>query len=213
MRKASKRAHRTGVAGDRRRRPGWKCRASTSLGRPPEIQHGGQLPAVRRRSVPRRLGPPRTPRSSCVIFSTTSQSSFARFPRTYLRTPSPRSVWTPGARPALSSRKRGFSLPLIFVFGNKTLQNCIISNPLNLSPAMSPLRHRSVFGAKSAENGELRKVRFSCPASNVLPGPPNSLVFPENRLQMFAVLRNPFSTPKACEFQPTELVTADVTGL
>ena len=35
----------------------------------------------------------------------------------------------------------------------------------------------AVFGAKSAENGELRKVRFSCPASNVLPGPPNSLVF------------------------------------
>ena len=42
---------------------------------------------------------------------------------------------------------------------------------------MSPLRHRSVFGAKSAENGELRKVRFSCPVSFVLPGPPNSLVF------------------------------------
>ena len=46
------------------------------------------------------------------------------------------------------------------IFGPKTAQNCIISNPLNLSPAMSPLRHRSVFGAKSAENGELRKVRF-----------------------------------------------------
>ena len=57
-----------------------------------------------------------------------------------------------------------------------TLQNS--PSPKNpLSPAMSPLRHRSVFGAKSAENGELRKVRFSCPASNVLPGPPNSLVF------------------------------------
>ena len=34
-----------------------------------------------------------------------------------------------------------------------------------------------VVEAKSAENGELRKVRFSCPASFVLPGPPNSLVF------------------------------------
>ena len=63
------------------------------------------------------------------------------------------------------------------IFGPKTAQNCIIFNPLNLSPVMSPLRHRSVFGAKSAENGELRKVRFSCPASFVLPGPPNSLVF------------------------------------
>ena len=52
-----------------------------------------------------------------------------------------------------------------------------ISAKKRLSPAKSPLRHRSVFGAKSAENGELRKVRFSCPASNVLPGPPNSLVF------------------------------------
>ena len=62
-------------------------------------------------------------------------------------------------------------------FGRKTLQNCIIFNPLNLSPVMSPLCHHSVFGAKSAENGELRKVRFSYPVSNVLPGPPNSLVF------------------------------------
>ena len=62
-------------------------------------------------------------------------------------------------------------------FGLKTRKNSQVFNPLNLSPVMSPLRHRSVFGAKSAENGELRKVRFSCPASNVLPGPPNSLVF------------------------------------
>ena len=63
-------------------------------------------------------------------------------------------------------------------FWPKTLQNSQISSKKRLSPAKSPpLRHRSVFGAKSAENGELRKVRFSCPASNVLPGPPNSLVF------------------------------------
>ena len=36
----------------------------------------------------------------------------------------------------------------------------MIFNQLNSSPAMSPLRHRSVFGAKSAQNGQLRKVRF-----------------------------------------------------
>ena len=79
---------------------------------------------------------------------------------------------------AHSSKECLLILPYSFSdFGQKTLQNSQISAKKRLSPAMSPLRHRSVFGAKSAENGELRKVRFSCPASFVLPGPPNSLVF------------------------------------
>ena len=67
-------------------------------------------------------------------------------------------------------RKEGLYYPINFRFlvskRSKTAKFCP-KNPL--SPAMSPLRHRSVFGAKSAENGELRKVRFLCPASNVLP--------------------------------------------
>ena len=62
-------------------------------------------------------------------------------------------------------------------FGQKTRQNCILFNQLNSSPAMSPLRHRSVFGAKSAPNGQLRKFVFSCQTLSVVPEPPDSLVF------------------------------------
>ena len=80
-------------------------------------------------------------------------------------------------------------------FGPKTLQNCIISNPLNLSPAKSPLRHRSVFGAKSAENSE--KCVFRVQRQMCCLGLQIRSFSAENRLQVFAVLRNPFSTPKS----------------
>ena len=64
---------------------------------------------------------------------------------------------------------------------------------------MSPV---FVFGAKSAENGQLRKVRFF--VSDVESGARASKFarFLPNRLYAFAVLR------KACEFQPAELVAA-----
>ena len=91
-------------------------------------------------------------------------------------------------------RKEGLATLLIFGFWPKTSQ---ISSKKRLSPAMSPLRHRSVFGAKSAENGKLRKVRFSCPVSFVLPGPSNS----------------PKTLPrKTCEFQPAELVISNTSA-
>ena len=48
---------------------------------------------------------------------------------------------------------------------------------MNVFPTHEPGQHDRRPQGKSAENGELRKVCFSRPASNVLPGPPNSLVF------------------------------------
>ena len=75
-------------------------------------------------------------------------------------------------------RKGGLYYPILFrILAKKRSKTAKFRPKKRLSPAMSPLCHRSVFGAKSAENGELRKVCFSCPASFVLPGPPNSLVF------------------------------------
>ena len=70
---------------------------------------------------------------------------------------------------------------------------------------MSPLRHRSVFGANSAENGELRKVRFSCPASFVLPGPPNSLVFRRKLLQVCSAPKSVFCPEKPANSSPPSL--------
>ena len=77
---------------------------------------------------------------------------------------------------------------------------------------MSPLRHRFVFGAKSAENGKLRKVCFfvSCVkcaawASKFARFPPKT----GSRCLPCSEIR--FLPRKAREFQPAELVTADVT--
>ena len=57
---------------------------------------------------------------------------------------------------------------------------------------MSPLR---LFGAKGAQNGQLRKLGLQIRSFSV-----------EIGLQTFAVLWIPFSA-KACKFQPAELVT------
>ena len=79
---------------------------------------------------------------------------------------------------------------------------------------MSPVFvNHSVFGAKSAENGELRKMRFLVRRQKCSLGLQIRSFSAENLLQVFAVLRNPFSPRKTCEFQPAELVTAEVTGL
>ena len=53
-----------------------------------------------------------------------------------------------------------------------------------------------------------RVLRLLC-----CPGLQIRLFSAENLLHVFAVLRNPFSGPKNLEFQPAELVTAEVTGL
>ena len=93
-----------------------------------------------------------------------------------------------------SGKERLPTLPQFgWIFGPKTLQNSQILKPAERFSDVTGLCHHSVFGAKSAENGELRKVRFLCPASKVQPGRSFSA---ENLLQVFTVLRNPFSTAK-----------------
>ena len=82
------------------------------------------------------------------------------------------------------------------------MRTSALHNQLNSSPAMSPLRHRSVFGAKSAQNSQLRKVRFSCQTSNVVPEPSNSLVFGRKRAPDARC-----ALDSAGKFHPAELVT------
>ena len=65
-----------------------------------------------------------------------------------------------------------------------------------MSPLMSPLHPAPVFGAKSAQNGRVRRVRFSCRTASGMPKPPSSLVF----------RRKP--APDVSKFQPAEHVTA-----
>ena len=50
-----------------------------------------------------------------------------------------------------------------------------------MSPLMSPLHPAPVFGAKSAQNGRVRRVRFSCRTASGMPEPPNSQVFGRKR--------------------------------
>ena len=71
---------------------------------------------------------------------------------------------------------------------------------------MSPLRHRSVFGAKSAENGELRKVRFFVSGVKCAAWASKFACFRSKSGSACSELR--FLPRKACEFQPAELVTA-----
>ena len=61
----------------------------------------------------------------------------------------------------LSSKEQRLIAPYSFSdFGKKTLQNSQILQPAERFSDVTGLCHHSVFGAKSAENGELRKVRF-----------------------------------------------------
>ena len=70
---------------------------------------------------------------------------------------------------------------------------------------MSPLHPAPVFGAKSAQNGRVRRVRFSCRTASGMPEPPSSLVF---RRKPGADVSFPLSARKSGEFQPAEHVTA-----
>ena len=84
-------------------------------------------------------------------------------------------------------------------------------SPPSLSPLKSPLHPFLVRKALKTGNSEkcvFRVLRLFC-----CPGPQIRSFSAENLLQVFAVLRNPFSSPKNLEFQPAELVTAEVTGL
>ena len=70
---------------------------------------------------------------------------------------------------------------------------------------MSPLHPAPVFGAKSAQNGRVRRVRFSCRTASGMPEPPSSLVF---RRKPAPDVSFPLSARKSGEFQPAEHVTA-----
>ena len=87
-------------------------------------------------------------------------------------------------------------------------------NPLNVFP-MSPVFVTAPFLVQKAlktENSE--KCVFLCPASKVQPGPPNSLVFRRKPAPgVCSAPKSVFCLEKTCEFQPAELVTAEVTGL
>ena len=74
-----------------------------------------------------------------------------------------------------------------------------------MSPLMSPLHPAPVFGAKSAQNGRVRRVRFSCRTASGMPEPPSSLVF---RRKPAPDVSFPLSARKSGEFQPAEHVTA-----
>ena len=86
-------------------------------------------------------------------------------------------------------------------------------NPLNVFP-MSPVFVTTPFLVQKAlktansEKCVFRVLRLLCCLGLQIRS-----FSAENLLQVFAVLRNPFSSPKNLEFQPAELVTADVTGL
>ena len=79
-------------------------------------------------------------------------------------------VLTPGLPPSIlrpaqdcssCSKERLPIAPYSFwFFGPQTLQNSQILQPAERFSNVTTLRHRSVFGAKSAQNGQLRKVRF-----------------------------------------------------
>ena len=61
------------------------------------------------------------------------------------------------------------------------------------------------FGAKSAPNGRVRGVRFSCRTASGMPKPPNSQVFGGKTTTLLSF---PLSGRKSGEFQPAEHVTA-----
>ena len=109
-----------------------------------------------------------------------------------------------------SSKEQRLIVPYSFSdFGQKTLQNSQILQPAERFSDVTGLCHHSVFGAKSAENGELRKVRFfvSCVKSSAwaskfarFPSKTGSRCSPCSEIRILP--------RKTCEFQPAELVTA-----
>ena len=86
-------------------------------------------------------------------------------------------------------------------------------NPLNVFP-MSPVFVTTPFLVQKAlKTTNSEKCVFRVRRQMCCLGLQIRSFSAENLLQVFAVLRNPFSSPKNLELQPAELVTADVTGL
>ena len=108
-----------------------------------------------------------------------------------------------------SSKERRLIVPYSFSdFDHKTAK---FFNPLNVFP-MSPVNVTTPFLVRKAlKTANSEKCVFLCPASKVQPGPPNSLVFRRSRCLQCSEIR--ILPRKTCEFQPAELVTAEVTGL
>ena len=71
-------------------------------------------------------------------------------------------------------------------------------SPPSLSPLKSPLHPAPFLVQRSAQNGRVRRVRFSCRTVSGMPEPPNSQVFGGF----------PLSGRKSGELQPVEHVTA-----
>ena len=93
--------------------------------------------------------------------------------------------------------------------GPQTLQNSQILQPAERFSDVTGLCHHSVFGAKSAENGQLRKVRFF--VSDVESGARASKFarfLPKTGSARLPRSEFRFLPRKACEFQPAELVAA-----
>ena len=82
----------------------------------------------------------------------------------------------------------------------------VTRQPAELVTAFVTAPSGSVFGAKSAQNGQLRKVCFSCQTASGMPEPQVSFSV-ESRLQTLT-LRIPLSARKTGEFHPAKLVTA-----
>ena len=98
-------------------------------------------------------------------------------------------------------RKEGLLHPNYF--GPQTLQNSQILHPAERFSDVTGLRHRSVFGAKSAQNGQLRKVCFfSCQTASVVPEP----VFSRNQApDACCALDSVFSPEKQANSIPPSL--------
>ena len=91
------------------------------------------------------------------------------------------------------------------ILGLQTLQNSQIFQPERFSD-VTGLCHHSAFGAKSAENGQLRKVRFFM--SDVESGARASKFArfpPKTGSRRLPCSKFRFLPRKACEFQPAEL--------
>ena len=93
-------------------------------------------------------------------------------------------------------------------------QNSQILQPAERFSDVTGQCHHSVFGAKSAENGELRKVRFFRVLRQKCARGSKFARFPAKTWSRCLQCSEIRVLPrKTCEFQPAELVTAEVTGL
>ena len=108
--------------------------------------------------------------------------------------------------PRLVVRKEGLYYPINFrIWFPNPCKTAKFSNQLNVTG----LCHHSVFGAKSAENGQLRKARFF--VSDVESGARASKFArfpPKTGSKRSPCSEFRFLPRKACEFQPAELVAA-----